>query len=364
MSLLAEVTYWYRAAGLAFLALPVGWYAEHVYRSVPRLPQMCAPPSLPSLSIVVPARNEEENLAHLLPSLQRLRYPGVYEIIVVDDHSSDTTGAVAAAGGAQVIRLEELPAGWLGKPHACHCGALAAQGEWLLFTDADTVHAVDGPGNAVAYVVERGLDGLSLFLHQEFRSLTDRVVLASAFAGLFAGFSRKQNILNGQYILLKRQVYLDSQGFAAVRSEALEDVALGNHLHRQGYTVPLLHGENAAAVRMYETLGQMWHGMSRLGSDSLRFAGWKAIWSILLVTAVMSPLLTAVYVARGEADWFWLPITWAVATISMFPWARRFGPSSLALCAPLGAVFVQVAAVWGLVSRMLGRGIRWKGRKV
>ena len=88
----------------------------------------------------MPARNEAVNLTHLLPTLTALIYDGPYEVIVVDDDSTDATAQVAVACGAQVISLHELPPGWRGKPHACHRGAQEARGEWSLFVDADTLH--------------------------------------------------------------------------------------------------------------------------------------------------------------------------------------------------------------------------------
>ena len=124
--------------------------------------------------------------------MRALRYPGQYELIVVDDNSTDDTAAVAAAWGARVVSPRHLPPGWKGKPHACHQGALAAGGEWLLFTDADTIHPPDGAGTRSGLRHARqGLDGLSLFLKQECRNLVDRLALTTAFAGLFAGLPRR-----------------------------------------------------------------------------------------------------------------------------------------------------------------------------
>ena len=355
---------WRRNAALSFAAAPLSLWAESAYRAMPRLDAACGREALPALSIIVPARNEASNLVHLLPSLQKLHYLGPLEVIVVDDNSSDQTAPVAAAYGAHVIHLDHLPDGWKGKPHACHQGAQAASGEWLLFTDADTVHAADSAARAVAHALRHGLDGLSLFLKQECRGWMDRLALMAAYAGLFAGARPQDRLLNGQYILLKRQVYWESGGFAAVRGEALEDVALGHLLRRQGHNVPVMLGEQAASVRMYESAGQLWHGMNRLGADSLRWSGARAVWPALFVTALMSPLVAALAVVAGQLDRRWLPVAWTAAAVPMIPWARRFGSPDWAALAPVGALFVQAAALWGIVSRALGRGIHWKGRRV
>jgi chlorobactene glucosyltransferase len=355
---------WRSAAALTFLALPFSLRAERAFRSMPRLDSPNGVAPLPALSIIVPARNEEHNLRYLLPSLQAIRYPGSCEVVVVDDNSTDQTAAVAAAHGARVLRLDHLPAGWKGKPHACHQGAQIAQGEWLLFTDADTRHDPAGPSRAVAHAVHHQLDGLSLFLKQECHGAIDRLALTTAYAGLFAGINPQDTLLNGQYILLRRAVYEASGGFAAVRAIALEDVAYGQRLRRLGYNVPVLLDLEAAQVRMYDNALDAWHGMNRLGADSLRWSGLRALATALFVTALMSPLVTLLGVFTGRLNRRWLPATWAATTVAMVSWAERFGSPLWAMAAPFGAMFVQLAAAWGILNRLIGRGVRWKGRRV
>lgn len=355
---------WHRAAALTFVALPLGWRAERCYRTMPQLGQVRCPAELPSLSIIVPARNEADNLRHLLPTLQDIRYPGPREIIVVDDNSTDSTATVAESHGARVLSLCELPRGWLGKPHACHRGAEAASGDWLLFTDADTIHAADGPARAVAYALEHRLEGLSLFPGQTFQNWTDRMALMTALAGLFAGLQSRRAFLNGQYILLSRDAYWGSGGFAAVRGEALEDLALGQALDRQGYRVPLMNGEDVAVVRMYRDTAQAWAGLSRLGTGALQWSGPWSLATALFITALMSPLVAAIGVSRARLSRWWLPATWLASMVSLLPWAQRFGSARWAALAPVGALLVQLAALWGLLNRVVGRGISWKGRRV
>ncbi len=355
---------WKRTAAFSFLAPPLALRAERRYRAARTITAPCNAQTLPSLSIIIPARNEAENLQRLLPSLQALSYPGQVEIIVVDDNSEDETAVVAKNQHVNLLSLGTLQPGWYGKPNACHQGAQIAQGDWLLFTDADTLHQPDGPAQVVGYAVENDLDGLSLWLEQETRGMTDRLALTAAFAGLFAGLPKKHTHLNGQYILLRRDVYEASCGFAAVQQEALEDVALGHHLQKSGYKVPILQGGNIAAVRMYANDRQMWHGMSRLNADSLRWSGLSALLTVIFITALMSPLLTIAGVLGGRLRWPWIPVTWGTAVASIWPWSRRYGSGWLACLVPLGALFVQLAGVWGLISRIVGRGIPWKGRTV
>lgn len=352
-----------RNAALSFAALPLSWWAERTYQAMPRLAASTAT-SLPFLSVIIPARNEEHNLPRLLASLQHLRYPGPLEIIVVNDGSTDHTATVAAAYGARVLTLDHLPAGWAGKPHACDAGARVAAGEWLLFTDADTIHMPDSAARAVTMAITQRLDGLSLFLQQASSGWLDRLALTAAYAGLFAGAEPQTRLFNGQYILLHRDVYWQSGGHAAVRAEALEDLALGQHLRRSRYRVPVYRGEDAATVYMYSDTRQLWGGMKRLGAESLRWGGVRTAWTALLVTALMSPLVVLIGVCTGQLRRRWLPTTWAAVALSMLPWARRFGARGWAVATPLGALLVQAAAVWGVINRLLGRGVSWKGRRV
>jgi hypothetical protein len=126
----------------------------------------------------------------------------------------------------------------------------------------------------------------------------------------------------------------------------------------------MMHGYDVAQVSMYRSKTQMWHGLTRLGSGSLRWTGPGALRTAAYVTAVMSPLFALAGVLARRLDLKWLPVTWAVASASMVPWTRRFGSPTLAVVSPAGALLVQVAALWGLVSRLMGRGVRWKGRRV
>lgn len=355
---------WKRTIPLSFLTPPLAYHADRRYRALPTLPTDQPASPLPALSIIIPARNEAHNLPRLLPSLTAVQYPGELEIIVVDDNSEDDTAVIAGQYGARVIRLQELPTGWLGKPHAlCH-GASAARGDWLLFTDADTIHQPHAAAQAVAYALRHNLDGLSLFLGQQYRGLPDRLSLTAAFAGMFAAWPSRTFHLNGQFILLNRQTYFNSGGFAAVRHEPLEDLALGRHLGRHGYRVPIMRGEAAAQVHMYQSNLQMWQGLNRLSSQSLRYSGSNTLWTIALITLAMNPLLVLLAVLAGKVPRRWLPLTWGAVVLGFVPWSRRYGRLWDAALSPVGALIVQLAGVWGLLRRLSGRGIQWKGRTV
>ncbi|HET6446291.1 MAG TPA: glycosyltransferase [candidate division Zixibacteria bacterium] len=349
---------------MAFLAGPLVLFSERRFRNLPELPQLASPLTLPALSIIVPARNESVNLQRLLPTLTAISYPGKSELIVVDDSSTDETASIASRHGAHVIQLNDLPEGWSGKTHACHQGAMAATGEWLLFTDADTIHYPCGPAQAVAYANANGLDGLSIWLRQMTSKGLDGLALPVAFAGLFVGLAANNALINGQYILLRHDVYKKSGGFSPVAAESMEDLALGHRLQAKGYQVPLLRSDTVASVQMYTDTSSLWQGLVRMGAGSLRWMGPRSIITALFITSVMTPILAIVKAFQLHRNRKWALASWAVIAVSFVPWARRFGSAWLALLAPIGALMVQGAAVWGLLRRLFGRGTRWKGRQV
>jgi len=350
--------------GFSLSVLPLMARAEVMYRRMPQLRAAYNLHPLPPLSIIVPARNEEENLRRLLPSLSSQIYPGELEIIVVDDHSEDGTACVAAKLGARVLSAPDLPPDWMGKPNAMQHGAGAARGAYLLFTDADTCHNPLSAATVVAWAEAQNLDGLSIFLEQETSGVLDRAVLMVAFAGLFAGSRPSVPLLNGQYLLLRRETFAATGGFDAVKGEVLEDLAYGRVLATSDLNVPLLRGEELACVHMYRNTRELWRGVARLGSGSLHYAGASGLIPALLITGVMMPMW-ALLSDREEAQEnkaLWL--LWVGALASFLPWGKRFGSYGLAPLASIAAVFVQAASFSGMVTRLLGRGLSWKGRKV
>jgi hypothetical protein len=226
------------------------------------------------------------------------------------------------------------------------------------------MHEPNGPARAISYALSNKLDGLSLFLAQETNGSADTLALLVAFAGVFVSLPRDTSFLNGQYILLRRQVYVESGGFSAVCDQPLEDLALGHHLKSQNYRVPILAGEDVGSVRMYRDSLGLWNGLVRLGGGSLKWLGLRSLITVLFITTAMMPVIIMGFVLSGKLRGWWLLAGWLSAVVGFLSWGRRFGAASWAIFAPLGAVAVQVAASWGVISRAFGRSFRWKGRKV
>lgn len=223
------------------------------------------------MSVIVPARNEEASLRACLESL--LAQVGIeFEIIVVDDGSTDGTRGIAQSfAGVRVIQPGPLPPGWTGKNNAVTAGAREARGEWLLFTDADTVHKPGSLARAVAEVEHHHADLLSYSPEQEVHGFWEKAIMPVIFAELARTY-RPSDVsdprspaaaANGQYLLITRRAYDSVGGHAAVATSLLEDVALARAVKSSGCKIFFRFGGDAVRTRMYRTLPQLVEGWTK-----------------------------------------------------------------------------------------------------
>lgn len=229
------------------------------------------PDRSPTVSVIVPARNEERCLARCLDSL--LAQEGVdFELIVVDDGSADTTGAIARSR-PRVRLLQAAPwrDGLSGKCNAAQTGANAARGEWLLFTDADTVHLPGSLARALAEARELGATLLSYSPAQEAHSFCEKVALPLIFAELAVTYRPAEvndpaspvAAANGQYLLITREAYDAAGGHAAVSHTLLEDVALAQAVKSSGRRLRFRFGGDAVRSRMYSNFHDLREGWTK-----------------------------------------------------------------------------------------------------
>lgn len=251
------------------------WMARFRRLHPPLVP--ASAPRAPKVSIVVPARNEEKNIARCLATLAAQDYPD-YEIVVVNDRSTDRTAelvdAAAKASRAPVRRVDigKLPPGWTGKNHAVFAGSKAAHGEWFLFTDADTAHRPHCVSTAMAAALGRGIDLLTLAPETECRTFWENVVQPVAVSSIALWFDPvKINdpesgvvIANGQFMLVSRGVYEKTGGNESVKSEVVEDVEYARRVVAAGHTVRFLDGTRLYSTRMYSTLAEIKTGWARI----------------------------------------------------------------------------------------------------
>jgi glycosyltransferase involved in cell wall biosynthesis len=316
------------------------------------------------VSIIVPARDEEQRIAPLLLSLERLDYPN-YEVVVVDDASQDNTAGLAQRMGATVVDVKQLPDGWTGKAHACWQGAAATTGEWLLFTDADTIHHAGSLSAAVGTASAAGAGLLSLLCRQQCESFWERLLLPYVYALYFAGrlqinASQQSAVANGQYILVRRTEYVRMGGHHTVRGSVIEDVDLARRAHAYGVHVLLLRGERFVDVRMYTGLASLWQGLSK---NAATFAAVSPVFGSL--TVLTSVIFGAAFprAVRGGSLIERMVVA-AAPGVALLPWVRRFGvPVRYVLLYPLAAGTFQMIAFDSIRRVLFSGSVRWKGRR-
>jgi len=226
------------------------------------------------VSAIIPARNEEASIARAVESVAA--QDQVAEVIVVNDQSSDGTEAILDGLAGRIPKLKvvnggELPAGWVGKNYAASLGAAAARGNWLLFTDADTYHYPGSAGRALSDATEHAAALVSYSPEQVMETFWERALIPFVYCRLAAKFSytRVNNpelpdaAANGQYFMIRRDVYGAVGGHAAVAREVLEDVALARRVKAAGYKIYFAAGAGIVRTRMYRNFRDMWQGWTK-----------------------------------------------------------------------------------------------------
>ena len=351
--------------------------------------------ALPLVSILVPARNEASRIVRCLQSLAAQDYPN-YEIIALDDHSGDATASLIASLGftneagssRRLLAGEPLPAGWTGKAWACHQLAAAARGDFLLFTDADTVHEAEALGAFLGHALDTDAGLLSAWPRQITRTWSERAVIPLVYVLLLGAvphgvlvylqrrpdkarrgrrsWLRALGAANGQFMMFRRDVYELIGGHAAVRDHLVEDVVLGRLVaERTGEGVKLVNCDGSGLVRcrMYESFSELWEGFTK----NLRpaFSGSPAtfwLFGLLQSAGLFFPFVLACLPSLS-GRWWWLPVlqvVWLYAIRAVL--TARFRTSWLGACMhPLGHGLSLVIGLnsWRLSSR---KGVTWKGR--
>jgi hypothetical protein len=366
-------------AGLLLAAAGAGWLLLRDLRTVPA--GAGTGREVPSVSVVVPARDEEGALPALLSSLRRSTVV-VAEVIVVDDGSRDGSAAVARAAGARVLTAGPPPPGWTGKAWACHVGAEEADGDLLLFLDADTVLALpdslagllelhDRHGGLVSvqpyHRVERAHEQLSAYFN----------VVSLMASAAFTGRSAARPMAFGPCLLTTRDDYQRVGGHAAVRGEILDDVSLAVAYDRTGLPVRCAIGGRAIRMRSYpDGFRQLAAGWTK-NIASGASAAWPpaAVASVAWVSAhhavAAGAVLSIVEAVSGVGAlasghpllWMvgWVALSWQLRSV-----LRRIGSFRWWTWAlfPLPLLVFDALFARSAVLTVVRRSVQWRGRDV
>lgn len=328
---------------------------------------------LPKVSILVAARDEERHIEAALSGLLRLAYPD-YELIVVNDRSTDGTGAILARLAAdnpnlRVLTVAELPEGWLGKNHALWLGASQARGELLLFTDADILMAPDVLTRAVTLLERERLDHLAL---------TPRMVLPGTllpifglgFIFFFSLFARPWQARNprshchigiGAFNLVRAAAYRAVGGHQTIRLRPDDDLKLGKILKKSGYRQDLACAPEFLAVEWYSSIGAAVRGLEKNAFAGTDYRIWLAVSGVAFqLVACVWPYL-AVLLTSGPTRWLYAGVV-ALLTALLAHAARRHGANPWhALGFPLAALLFCWVVLRTMLLNLAQGGIRWRG---
>jgi glycosyltransferase involved in cell wall biosynthesis len=361
-----------------------GWAVGTVY-------DQPEPTELLELTVIVPARNEQDCLPACIHSLlaqsEDIFALGVdWELLVVDDHSTDGTRLIAeqiAAGspGLTVLQAPKLEKGWTGKASAIWSAAKRARGRWLLFTDADTIHVQGDLRRAIHEATRHKAGMLSYSPRQMVSGPAQRALMPLVFSELALAYppakvsdpNQRIAAANGQFLLVEREAYRRIGGHAAVKDKVLEDVALAFQAKRRKVGLRFRYAEDAVSTRMYRSTAAMIEGWTKnlalLFDNALALALWRAL-DILLLAGL--PILSIeLWNARFAAHSVqWLGAGWVLALL----WVRtvvrfymRVAKSNFpfmdCLLAPLGLPLFVVLLYRSWFQHRILKRVSWKGRE-
>ena len=390
------MAYWLSIAGLALLLLmwlrtlisllrdedlPPEWTLDE------KTPCDNVQGDVPTLSVIIPARNEEHNIEACVRSVMALQWPGPLQVVVLDDRSTDGTGTVLAALETEfptlkVIQGQDPGEGWLGKPHALHLAQAHATGEWLWFIDADVVLDPLGAQRLLLRTQLQGAEMSSALGRLEAVSFWERVV-QTRLGALIAGANplREVNdpdhervLANGQCLLFTRAAYDRLGGHESIKGSVLDDVDFARRAKNEGVCYRLYYGPGVFSCRMYQGFSEIWHGWSKNLFPALGYS--------LIATTVITLLLFAgsvlpfvllgknLYLVAIDQPvpmlfiWLEIAICGLILLTDAVGHAVRNYRWGLFWTFPLGMLAI-IALFWSSAIRISsGAGAVWKGRVV
>lgn len=326
--------------------------------------------SAPKISVVIPARNEADKIAHLISDLKKQTL-APFEIICADDESTDRTASIAEAAGARVIKAKPRPTGWVGKTWACQNGAEAAKGELLLFLDADVRLSPQALAKlATLYFKRGGVVSVQPYhtvkkFYEHFSMFFNMVALAATGLGL--PFVRRTVGLFGPVLLISRELYLKHKGHETVKSKVLEDFNLGKYYAARQISISLCTGKPDICYRMYgASFKELWEGWTKnFFSGSISISLIRLLPVFVWITAMTDAFLSlAIEAASGGRDlWLCIAFYFAFAAQVLF-YSKKAGNFSAlaALFFPVFLLGFHIIFLASVVKRLFFRRVKWKGR--
>jgi hypothetical protein len=334
--------------------------------------RLAAPETWPRVSVVVPARDEGYKIEAGLKSLLSSDYPD-FEIIAIDDRSRDDTGAImdrlanASQGKLRVIHITDLPGGWLGKNHALHTGYQQSDGEWLLFTDGDVVHAPPTLRRTIRFVVARNTDHLAMFPEFESGGLFETAFVIG-FGVMFAAGTQPYLIPTkfpraycgvGAYNLVRRSALDRAGGFEPIKLDIMDDVKLGKLLKRTGARSEILRAGDGLSIRWQSGAWACITGLEKNAFASANYSVVQLLWICGATTVVFcGPAIGAILAGEARTG-FVAAAVLSHALYGLTAWLHGYSFWLFPMLMPAGLAFVFAFLRSGWITLRQG-GVRWR----
>ena len=333
----------------------------------------------PPLSVCVPARNEERGVEACLHSLLNQNYPN-FEVIAIDDHSTDRTGDIMRNlaqenSRLKVLKAADLPEGWLGKPFALHQAFKVTRGEYLLFTDADPVFKPTALNTAVHVMRERDLDVLTLMPKAEFGSFWERAVQPVIF-GFIASLTRFKNVNDpdhrsamgfGAFLMFRRSAYEKIGGHEAGKSDVLEDVLIAKRARGAGLKLFVADAKQLFSIRMYFGLKEIWFGWEKNMFLAMKKSVLKATYNVAVVLGfVFTPYIILAINIFEQIGWLWIGMAVVGVVLVSAAAYKTCDEMELhrnnAVLFPMGALVMAAIMANSMFHTLVRKKTKWRGR--
>ena len=329
----------------------------------------------PRVSVLIPARNEAVNIGACIEGFLAQEYNN-FEIYVLDDQSTDHTGAIIEQFSqrhpeVQAVHGEPLPSGWMGKNWACHQLSQHADGEILIFTDADNRPAPSAIANTVAYMRKFKLGLLSAFPEKVTITLAEKLVVPVVDMFVYAGlplwltyFSRSPSLAaaSGLWIAFTREAYQRINGHQAVSNQIVEDVELSRLAKKRGIKILTSAGTHVVSCRMYHSFGEVWGGFSKNLFGLVRY---KAVpffvLTLILFTICILPYITVWFAPLTKLSLVAISMNVAMRAVLTLKYRHPFFTS--VVLHPFGVLVTLLIGINSFYQVKRGR-LEWKGRQI